>query len=253
MNGDEPKPESTLAIIFGASTWPKYPAFQDLPGSKASAEALRDYLLDEKGFGLPDENLRYLFDAHEGSPGILADMSRFLRERTKELRERGQPAQDIIVFYVGHGGFADSTSDYFLAIRATQGPDPYLSSIPVRSLAKALKDDTRHLRRYIILDSCFSGAAYTSFQSTPVEIAVTKTNDSFPSSGTGILCSSGARDPSKAPPELTHTMFSGALLEFLRNGDAEALFDRQSSPQPRVSPRSRLCKRLRPLDAPRRF
>ena len=90
MNGDEPKPESTLAIIFGASTWPKYPAFQDLPGFKAFAEAFRDYLLDEKGFGLPDENLCYLFDALERPSLILDEMSQFLRARTKKLRERGQ-------------------------------------------------------------------------------------------------------------------------------------------------------------------
>ena len=36
------------------------------------------------------------------------------------------------------------------------------------------------------------------------------------------MCSSGPREPSKAPPNLEHTMFTEALIEVLRQGDKDA-------------------------------
>lgn len=78
------------------------------------------------------------------------------------------------------------------------------------------------MRRYVILDSCFSAAAYRSFQESPLKIASLKAEDALPESGTALLCSSGPRDPSKAPPGLTHTMFTGAMIEVLRDGDRAA-------------------------------
>jgi hypothetical protein len=186
-----------------------------------SAEGFREYLLDEHGFGLLTENLLYLFDAAQGPHDIIGSISLFLRERIARQQEQDEPARDVIVYYVGHGGFANPTSDYFLALRTTQRPDLYLSSLPITSLAIALKEETRHLRRYIILDSCFSAAAYKNFQSSsPVQIAMLKTESVFPPSGTALLCSAGPRDPSKAPPGRTFTMFTGALLDVLRHGDA---------------------------------
>jgi hypothetical protein len=207
-----PKPETTLAVILGASSWPHHTEFQASISFRKSAEAFRDYLLDENGFKLPLANLCYLFDSPQTSMEIISKISQFLHERNDIL------PRDLIVYYVGHGGFRESTSEYYLAIQMTQRPDLYLSSIPIQSLATSIKEEARFLRRYIILDSCFSAAAYVSFQSGPIEVAFQKIADALPEAGTALLCSSGPREPSKAPPDLEHTMFTGALIEILRQG-----------------------------------
>ena len=176
-----PNPETTLAIILGASNWPHVTEFQASPSFKKSAEDFRDYLLDENGFGLPQENLRYLFDSNQDPTALIAEISRFLHERLNQSLEREQLPKDLIVYYVGHGGFRDSKSDYYLAIRSTQRPDLYISSIPIQSLAMAIKEEARYLRRYIILDSCFSAAAYESFQavSGPIRSLIKKSQKPY--------------------------------------------------------------------------
>jgi uncharacterized caspase-like protein len=216
-----PKPKNTLALIIGASEWPNLNEFQASPSFRKSAEDFRDYLLDENGFGLPLDNLCYLFNTHQNSTDIISEISQFLIEKLNKSLPQEQLPQDLIVYYVGHGGFRDLTSEYYLAIRSTKRPDLYLSSIPIQSLAKAIKEESRYLRRYIILDSCFSAAAYASFQSGsgPIEVAYQKIIEALPEAGTALLCSSGPREPSKAPPDLEHTMFTEALIEVLRQGD----------------------------------
>ena len=223
MSGGSFNPGSTLAVILGASAWPGYDGFQSSPAFRNSAEAFRDYLLATDGLELPKKNVKFLFDVHDEPPDVLDDIIRFLRERMKALMDRGVDASDLIVYYVGHGGFANPSSDYFLAMRSTRSADPYLSSLPIISLSRALNEAARHLRRYLILDCCFAAAAYKTFQADgPLSVAAGKVADAFPKAGTALLCASGARDPAKAPPNLDRTMFTGALLATLADGDVAA-------------------------------
>jgi hypothetical protein len=223
MSGGTFNPDSTLAVILGASAWPGYDGFQSSAAFRNSAEAFRDYLLATDGLELPKKNVKFLFDAHDEPPDVLDDIIRFVRERMKALKDRGVDPSDLIVYYVGHGGFANPSSDYFLAMRSTRSADPYLSSLPIISLSRALNEAARHLRRYLILDCCFAAAAYKTFQADgPLSVAAVKVADAFPRSGTALLCASGARDPAKAPPDLDRTMFTGALLATLADGDDAA-------------------------------
>jgi hypothetical protein len=214
-----PKPKTSLAIILGASEWPKYPGFQSSPSFKNSAKDFRDYLLDENGFGLPSDNICDLFDTPLSFPDIIEEIRKFFQSRLNQPLEHDDLPQDLIVYYVGHGGFRESTNEYYLAIQSTREPDLYITSIPIQSLAKVIMENARYLRRYIIIDSCFSSAAYLSFMSAPIEVAYQKTVEALPNlpeRGTTLLCSSGPRDPSKAPPGLYYTMFTGALIEVLK-------------------------------------
>lgn len=214
------EPHRTLAVVLGASAWPLYSGFQSSPAFRNSAEAVRDYLLASSGLGLPGRNVKFLFDSHDDPPGILDEIMRFSRERIEVLGNRGEDVTDIVVYYVGHGGFANPSSDYFLALRSTRTVDPYLSSLPIISLARTLNEVGRHLRRYLILDCCFAAAAYKTFQADgPLSVAAVKVTDAFPPSGTALLCASGAKDPAKAPADLDRTMFTGALLSVLEEGD----------------------------------
>jgi uncharacterized caspase-like protein len=220
MGGAEPTPETTLAVILGASQF-KDPNFTPSKAFEKSAQDFRAYLLDPKGLGLPFENLLYLFDLPDEATQLDDMFVDFLRSRVTQESERPKP-RDLIFFYVGHGAFSSPGDEYFLAVRATRSPNRFQTGYSVAMLANTLKECATHLRRYLILDSCFSAAAYAAFQSSgPLEVAKQKTLAEFPGKGTGLLCAAGPRDPAKVLPGQVHTMFSGAFLEVLRKGSLE--------------------------------
>src|SRR5215469_16375856 len=127
MSDEPPPPDTTLAVILGASSWPEYPGFQPSAAFRESAEAIRAYLLDQSGLALPRRNLKFLFDTYDDPPVVLDEIRRFIRTRGKELTEAETPPRDLIVYYVGHGGFGNLSSFFFLTIRSTRECDPYIS------------------------------------------------------------------------------------------------------------------------------
>ena len=140
MASTEVSPRTTLAIILGASEWPSSP---DLAASEAfarSARGVRDYLLDENGFGLPEANLLNLFDKDSAPSRIDEEISTFLETRDNDLKQVGSAPTDVVVYYVGHGGFTGKGHDYFLAIRATRRGSEGISSIRIRDLAATLEN-----------------------------------------------------------------------------------------------------------------
>lgn len=211
-----PRPESTLVFLFGASSWPECPEFADSPALpfQKSAEALRNYFTSVDGFGLPEKNLLDLFDAQDPSLELMGQFRRFVQVREAELESTGDFVHDLLVYYIGHGGFADRGREYCLAVRATKAWQFSLSSVPVNSLADALNSVARHCRRYLLFDCCFAASAFKTFQGAPAELANQRTDEAF-SKGTALLCSSGPKDVSMAPEGEEHTMFTGALLDCL--------------------------------------
>jgi formylglycine-generating enzyme required for sulfatase activity len=206
---------TTLAILLGGSAWPKSPQLAASAAFAASARGFREYLTDASGFGLPDSNILDLFDSTKTAPEIVEDVQNYLRQRMS-----AQPMpRDLFLYYTGHGGFI-SGRDYFLAVRSTIEGLEGTSSIRVSDLASALRNGARDVRRFLILDCCFAAAAFKEFQSTPGAAARLQTLDAFPRRGTTLLCSSSSRSVSIAPEGERFTMFSGALLDVLRQGDA---------------------------------
>ncbi|HET9832498.1 MAG TPA: SUMF1/EgtB/PvdO family nonheme iron enzyme, partial [Vicinamibacterales bacterium] len=215
MPGEAATAPTTLAILLGGSAWPKSPQLAASAAFASSALGFRQYLLDPNGFGLPEANVLDLFDSSKTAPEIVEQIQNYLR-----LRMSGSPApRDLFLYYTGHGGFIGGR-DYFLAVRSTIEGLEGSSSIRVSDLASALRNAARDVRRFLILDCCFAAAAFREFQSTPGAAARLQTLDAFPKRGTTLLCSSSSRSVSIAPEGEQYTMFSGALLDVLRRGDA---------------------------------
>jgi tetratricopeptide (TPR) repeat protein len=222
-----PSQQTTLLILLGASEWPLYPEFHS---SKAFANASREfkaYFLDPKRFGLSHENFLDMFNSTTSSDQQDAQIGRFIERRLAALKEAGHTARDIVVFFVGHGGFVGRDSDFYLAIRRTRVENPRTSGIPMLSLADTITEKARHLRRIIILDCCFAAAAFSAFQAGPAQVAIEKVVDAFevgqkrggfPAKGTALLCSSNHKSPSLLLPDETSTMFTKALLDALTEG-----------------------------------
>jgi Protein kinase domain/Caspase domain len=224
-----PSPQTTLIVMLGAYEWPRSPDFQTSKAFKNSASAISDYFLDPSAFGLPRKNLLDLFNSDLSPDAIDTTMSQFLDERISEMRKSGNIARDLIVYFIGHGGFTRGDLDYYLAIRRTRADNPITSSILIGSLAYTIKEKARYLRRFIILDCCFAASASRFFQAVePTQVSIKQaidafkvqdTSTGFPTRGTSLLCSSRHNAPSFISRDNKHTMFSKALLHALRTGN----------------------------------
>lgn len=222
-----PSPQTTLLIILGASEWPLFPEFQDSKAFANAVSELKVYFLDPKRFGLTPENVLDMFNSNHSSDEQDEQIGQFLKKRLTAMKATGNSARDLLVYFVGHGGFVGRDSDFYLAIRRTRMENPRASGIPMLSLADTLTEKARHLRRIIILDCCFAAAAFSAFQADPAQVAIEKTVDAFevgprrvgfPGKGTALLCSSSQKSPSLLLPDGSSTMFTKAFLEALSEG-----------------------------------
>src|SRR5580658_6895324 len=116
---------SALVILLGASDFPNSKGLTSSQAFQKSHQALKQYLVDPEGFALVGEaGLLDLFDSDEASPVMITRISAWLTLETEKRRAKDQSVQDVILFYIGHGGFRDNSKDYFLAIKGTNDDDP---------------------------------------------------------------------------------------------------------------------------------
>jgi WD40 repeat protein len=227
MDAQVPSPQTTLLILLGASAWPFSPEFQSSEAFANAARRIKAYFLNPQLFGLPTENLLDLFDSDKSADELDVTIGQFIKQRMDALKVSDNPARDLLLYFVGHGGFVGRDSDFYLAIRRTRMDNPRASGLQIMSLADTLTERARHLRRIIILDCCFAAAAFSAFQSGPAQVALEKTVDAFevrrkavgfPTKGTALLCSSGHKSPSLLLPDGSSTMFTNAFLDALAQG-----------------------------------
>jgi hypothetical protein len=220
VSNGQPMPGQTLAVLLGASMYRYAPKLARGPAFYNSSQQFGQYLLDK--MSVPEENVASFFDEGRSAGDQLRDIRDFLEHRSSELKNAGTPARNLIVHYVGHGLFSGGENDYCLAIRATDEQNEGFTSVRMRDLAEVIRNSAAFIRKYLILDCCFSGAAYAQFQSGPLAVAQVKVrevlHDESPQRGTSLLCSASAKDPSVAPRGLPRTMFSDSLLTVLTQG-----------------------------------
>lgn len=218
MPESEPNPQQILALVLGASSFRRAPKLAQGRPFYNSARDFYEYLTGSEGLRLAGENVNWLFDDSRSPSDQLQDIRDFLESRFTAIKNEGVQLQDLIFYYVGHGLFSGADHTYCLAIRATDERNEGLTSIRASDLASIIRDSARFVRKFLILDCCFSAAAYKEFQSGPLTAGRTKLLDELPQRGTTLLCSASAQDPSLAPEGLSRTMFSDSLLKALRQG-----------------------------------
>lgn len=207
-------PDLTLAIIVGASRFPKSPNLASLRSFCNSAWDFAEYLGSPRGMGVSGSQILDLFDDSRSPADLLEEVSSFLTTTLQRLGGQNSIVRDLLLYYVGHGLFSRA-NEYFLAVRATNERNIGSSGIRMADLAHVIKDHARFLRRYLIIDCCFAGAAYQEFQSAPSQLAVFRTLEAFPKRGTALLVSSGAREVALSRAGQNRTMFSDAFLKVL--------------------------------------
>ena len=108
-------------------------------------------------FALPKGNLLNLFDSELPPGDQLEKMCDFLDEY---LQRGGDKISDIILYYVGHGGFVGINKEYCLMIASTKEGLEGSSGIRIDALSASLRDHARRARKFLILDCCFASSAF---------------------------------------------------------------------------------------------
>ena len=179
MGVQYPSSQTTLLVLLGASSWPFSPEFQSSEAFANAARRLKAYFLNPRPFGLPPENLLDLFDSEKSADELDVGIGQFLEQRLTAMKAAGNAGRDLLLYFIGHGGFVGRDSEFYLAIRRTRMDSPRASGMQMISLAETLTERARHLRRIIILDCCFAAAAFSAFQASPDQVALEKTVDAF--------------------------------------------------------------------------
>ena len=209
---DRAAPATVAAVILGASEFPYADALPASPAFAGSASAFIAYLKSERGLRLSDSQVLDLFD----SDGNVIEQN----DRLTEYLLRNQDATDLVVYYVGHGGFLPDR-EYFLALRSTKRGAESLTGLRIRALAHALEEHFPGKRVFLILDCCFAGEAVAEFQSDEIgTIVENKTFDALPETGTSLLVAASKDEPAISPTGAAYTMFSDCFLEVLAEGIA---------------------------------
>lgn len=203
---------NTSVLILGASSFPNC----SLSGTVCftnSANEIAGYFTSPEGLGLPKDQMLNLFDEDIKLGDLLRKIKKFITDKDRKTK-------DLIIYYVGHGGFGDDLTDFYLATRSTDENAAFSTSIPFADLAKILKENTTDMRCYIILDCCFAAAAVSSLQSIGLIDSVRAQTESEVDEGTAILCAASKYAPASFDESIGLTRFTHSLLSVLKTGDA---------------------------------
>jgi hypothetical protein len=199
----ESRKDQTIGIVLGASRFPNLAIDSPRLGAafaKSRSDAKR-YLSAVCG------QILDRFESTKLPNALCLEVAEFLEQHTL--------ATDLIVYYVGHGGFL-GTQEYFLACRATREKQKYATGLRVSDLATSIIGSFRNRRVYLIFDCCFAGSAADSFQSASGDLIV-KQSEKLPS-GVALLNASSRDEAAVVPEGGERTMFSDCLLEVLQRG-----------------------------------
>jgi hypothetical protein len=221
-------PESTAAIVLGAHDWSGVGL--GLANSYLrSARGILDYFRDGTGLGLDPGRVLDLFDNEEAASKQIERVYDKVQTWLLEHLERKPPVADLIIYYIGHG-MVDDSNHLAMLVKSSRSPLETDTAIGAPSLARTLRRAAPHQRRIVVLDCCFSEAAARAFigmgdlSQQIASIAWRDLRDDRsdnvhnPAEGTLLFCSCSADQLSIGPPTAERTLFTGAVLDVLRQG-----------------------------------
>jgi uncharacterized caspase-like protein len=215
----ESSPESTLAVILGASEFPNL-GIQSDNAFLAAAEAFTAYLQDSVGYGLPEKNLHSCFNFNRGTDALYQSIGDFAKARIEDLRSHGHDVADVLIYYAGHG-YVDSQQRYHLALCSTRLINYEYTSLTVEAVFREFTGVSNQIRLFLILDACFAGEVLKQFQAISVIDPLARQLREEPSRGSAVLCSSPPDLASLVLPDHSNTQFTSALMDVLRNGSSQ--------------------------------
>ena len=218
-------PLSTVAIIFGASEWPKQQDLKPARSFRRSAALIQTYLLAKPphGLGLYSDLVLNLFNDPTPAEEQLERIEVTVSGHVQEPLDKNHPIRDILLYYIGHGN-CEHDELHFLV--RNSGKQIGRTSISASHLAQTLRTAAPQHRQIIVLDCCFSETAVAAFGAMALlddAVAATALKDlapagSPPERGVLLFCSCPKNRVSYEEPDADRTLFTGALLDVLQSG-----------------------------------
>ncbi len=201
--------EKTGVVLLGASDFPDSKRFNKSEAFYQAKERIKKFLLSNF-FENQIDPILDLFDSDEGPSDILLKIKKYIKDKQGSI-------SDLIIYYVGHGGF---DNEFLLAIRKTDDELLSATSLTAKNIGKMLTSVAADLKIFLILDCCFAAEMYSNFQSPVDEIVKKQIAENFPENGLAMLCSSSREEPSLIISDRQITMFTEAFETALRTGDS---------------------------------
>ncbi|MFH8886324.1 caspase family protein [Streptomyces californicus] len=187
------------AILIGAPGHAAGSTLPDLPAVATTLDDLEAALRDVCGLA-PERVVRVPADAD--TEQVIGTVERVARRATGT----------VLLYYVGHGLLGPG-DELYLATRATRSPEQISHAVPYRTLQGLLGDCAGG--GIVVLDCCYSGRA-------GIHTGSGGAHEPFVSArpdGSLLLSATSRYDLSFAPEGRRHTLFSGAVLRLLTEGD----------------------------------
>jgi uncharacterized caspase-like protein len=146
------------ALVIGISSYPNLSPKAQLRYAHSDAEAIRDFLVSEKG-GFRSEDVTLLINEEATREQILRQIG-VLQEST------GQGGL-VLIFFAGHG-FVNKSKQAFLIASDTRAEDLHASGVDMTSLNSTVQN-MRARSVVIITDACHAGALGDSFKAGQLE------------------------------------------------------------------------------------
>jgi hypothetical protein len=161
---------------------------------------MKRYMTRDDGLSIRSRNLKDLFDSGLDSVEQLNSIRKFL--------EGAQADDDLVVFYVGHGGFLrNREQDFYLGIKTTVASAELATALRFDALADLLKRCPA--RVYLILDCCFAAEAVRHLQGDLYSVRV---REVMPPRGIAVLAAASRHKAAVSPLGHDYTMFSECLF-----------------------------------------
>jgi tetratricopeptide (TPR) repeat protein len=208
-----PTPEPlSLALVIGISRYQNLPSKAQLQFADADAQALRDFLVSEKG-GFKPENVTLLVNNQATRVSIIDELRR--------LQESSGPKDLVLIFFAGHG-VVNSAGQGFLLAYDSRLDDLLLTAVEMDRFNSVLKR-VRARSVVIISDACHSGTIGDSVTGGPVTNVSAKVfAESFSreDQSSFIFSAAAPMQSSLEVPALKHGLFTYYLLQGLE-GEAD--------------------------------
>jgi PAN domain len=200
-------------VVFGSSIF-DFQSHLNNPRFKKSAEEFQRVIADKKV--LPDCEIDAL-DLYDKALSTGDTIDEILKFTSGDH-------DDYILYYCGHGTVGIRESDYKVLLRRSDRERGHTLLNP-NELLRDVKKKARRKRVYLILDSCYSGAAVGETMRAGDEAVLIErglkqvVRDG--GRGTAVFTSAGRLGVAIAKEEDEVTLFTGAFVRCLRDGLAE--------------------------------
>ena len=192
------QPAKTLAILIGVS---EFTDFQPIAPAINNVKALKEVLTDKEIFGIPESQVKTLIN----------QTSEYIKREVIQLTEEARKTnmETLLLYFAGHG-YRRSDRTYFLTGTNTEKMlvnEDGSTGINFDFLKNRIRK-SRVPQTIMVLDACYSGLAVQGEDS----VADLKVKGSY------TLTSSDSQEVSYFDTAGSHTLFTGELLQILKNG-----------------------------------